>query len=84
VHKAYDTPCQASLGVKDAWFVMWPDGYFSWKFYGGYANLDKILDAAEPRSVSVSLFQISACSAFGRFCLNTSDPRFETMTHLKP
>ncbi|KAF2502948.1 hypothetical protein BU16DRAFT_24779 [Lophium mytilinum] len=52
VHKAFDTPCQVALGVKDAWFVMWPDGYFAWKFYGGYGNLDKILDAAEPRSVA--------------------------------
>ncbi|OCK81684.1 hypothetical protein K432DRAFT_294944 [Lepidopterella palustris CBS 459.81] len=51
VQKAFDTPCQVALGVKSAWFVMWPDGYYAWKFYGGYGELDKILDAAEPRSV---------------------------------
>ena len=54
VMKAYDTPNQVALGVNNAWFVMWPDGYYSWKFYGGYSSLDKILDAAEPRSVAVS------------------------------
>ena len=54
VMKAYDTPNQVALGVSSAWFVMWPDGYYSWKFYGGYSSLDKILDAAEPRSVAVS------------------------------
>lgn len=54
VQKAFDTPCQVSLGIDNAWFVMWPDGYYSWKFYGGYGALDKILDAAEPRTVSVS------------------------------
>ncbi|KAF2467247.1 uncharacterized protein BDR25DRAFT_317004 [Lindgomyces ingoldianus] len=52
VQKAFDTPCNVSLGMNNAWFVMWPDGYYAWKFYGGYATLDKILDAAEPRSVS--------------------------------
>lgn len=52
VTKAYDTPNQVALGVNNAWFVMWPDGYYSWKFYGGYSSLDKILDVAEPRSVA--------------------------------
>ncbi|KAJ4293271.1 hypothetical protein N0V90_008553 [Kalmusia sp. IMI 367209] len=56
VQKAYDTPCCVGLGVNQAWFVMWPDGYYSWKFYGGYGGLDRILTEAEPRSVSVSLF----------------------------
>lgn len=41
--------------MDNAWFVMWPDGYYSWKFYGGYGGLDRILTDAEPRSVSVSL-----------------------------
>jgi len=54
VQQAYDTPCLVSLGVGGAWFVMWPDGYYSWKFYGNYAALDKILDEAQPRSVAVS------------------------------
>ena len=54
VTKAYDTPNQVALGANNAWFVMWPDGYYSWKFYGGYSSLDKILDAAEPRSIAVS------------------------------
>ncbi|KAF2007429.1 hypothetical protein P154DRAFT_119142 [Amniculicola lignicola CBS 123094] len=52
IQKAFDTPCCVSLGMNDAWFVMWPDGYFVWKFYGKYAPLDAILNAAEPRSVS--------------------------------
>ncbi|KAF2192479.1 hypothetical protein K469DRAFT_800457 [Zopfia rhizophila CBS 207.26] len=52
IQKAFDTPCCVSLGMNNAWFVMWPDGYFSWKFYGAYGTLDKILDTAEPRSVS--------------------------------
>ncbi|PSN70459.1 hypothetical protein BS50DRAFT_487912 [Corynespora cassiicola Philippines] len=52
VQKAFDTPCCVSLGVKDAWFVLWPDGYFAWKFYGHYAALDKILTEAEPRTVT--------------------------------
>lgn len=55
IQKAYDTPCCVALGVNNAWFVLWPDGYYSWKFYGDYAGLDEILRAAEPRSVSVSL-----------------------------
>lgn len=41
--------------MHDAWFVMWQDGYYSWKFYGHYGGLDRILTDAEPRSVSVSL-----------------------------
>ncbi|ORY10628.1 hypothetical protein BCR34DRAFT_344129 [Clohesyomyces aquaticus] len=52
VQKAFDTPNCVSLGMKNAWFVLWPDGYYAWKFYGQYGTLDKILDAAEPRSVS--------------------------------
>ncbi|KAF1975474.1 hypothetical protein BU23DRAFT_552431 [Bimuria novae-zelandiae CBS 107.79] len=52
VQKAYDTPCCVALGMNNAWFVLWPDGYYSWKFYGGYNGLDKILTEAEPRSVS--------------------------------
>jgi hypothetical protein len=54
IQKAYDTPCCVALGVNQAWFVLWPDGYYSWKFYGGYNGLDQILTDAEPRSVSVS------------------------------
>jgi hypothetical protein len=34
---------------------MWPDGYYSWKFYGNYTGLDKILNEAAPRSVAVSV-----------------------------
>ncbi|KAL1612052.1 hypothetical protein SLS60_000275 [Paraconiothyrium brasiliense] len=52
IQKAYDTPCCVALGMNNAWFVLWPDGYYSWKFYGGYSGLDKILTDAEPRSVS--------------------------------
>jgi hypothetical protein len=33
---------------------MWPDGYYSWKFYGSYGGLDRILRDAEPRTVNVS------------------------------
>jgi hypothetical protein len=54
VQKAFDTPCCAALGMGEAWFVMWPDGYYAWKFYGNYAGLDKILNEAAPRTVSVS------------------------------
>lgn len=54
VQKAFDTPNCVSLGVNNAWFVMWPDGYYSWKFYGNYTSLDKILRDAEPRTVDVS------------------------------
>jgi hypothetical protein len=54
VQKAFDTPNCVSLGVNNAWFVMWPDGYYSWKFYGSYEGLDKILRDAEPRTVDVS------------------------------
>ena len=53
VQKAYDTPNCVSLGLNNAWFVMWPDGYYSWKFYGSYKGLDDILKEAEPRTVSV-------------------------------
>ncbi|KAF2738423.1 hypothetical protein EJ04DRAFT_428937 [Polyplosphaeria fusca] len=52
VQKAYDTPTQVSLGVNNAWFVMWADGYYAWKFYGNYSGLDQILTTAEPRTVS--------------------------------
>ncbi|KAF2787561.1 hypothetical protein K505DRAFT_316474 [Melanomma pulvis-pyrius CBS 109.77] len=52
VQKAYDTPNCVSLGMNKAWFVMWPDGYYSWKFYGSYGGLDRILTDAEPRTVS--------------------------------
>ncbi|KAL5390155.1 hypothetical protein PMIN06_001520 [Paraphaeosphaeria minitans] len=52
IQKAYDTPCCVAMGVNQAWFVLWPDGYCSWKFYGGYAGLDGILRGAEPRSVT--------------------------------
>jgi hypothetical protein len=55
VQKAFDTPSCVSLGMNEAWFIMWPDGYFSWKFYGNYKGLDKILNEAAPRSVSVSI-----------------------------
>jgi hypothetical protein len=55
VQKAYDTPSTAALGMDGAWFVMWPDGYFTWKFYGNYGALDKILTEAAPRSVAVSI-----------------------------
>jgi hypothetical protein len=54
VQKAFDTPNCVSLGVNNAWFVMWPDGYYSWKFYGSYGGLDKTLRDAEPRTVDVS------------------------------
>jgi hypothetical protein len=52
VQKAYDTPNCVSMGLNQAWFVMWSDGYYSWKFYGSYGGLDKILNESEPRSVS--------------------------------
>ncbi|KAF2691570.1 hypothetical protein K458DRAFT_411301 [Lentithecium fluviatile CBS 122367] len=52
IQKAYDTPCCVSLGKDNAWFVMWPDGYYAWKFHGHYSGLDKILTDAQPRSVS--------------------------------
>ncbi|KAF2709803.1 hypothetical protein K504DRAFT_467744 [Pleomassaria siparia CBS 279.74] len=52
IQKAFDTPNCVSLGMAGAWFVMWPDGYYSWKFYGAYGGLDNILGMAEPRSVS--------------------------------
>jgi hypothetical protein len=65
IQKAYDTPCCVALGVNDAWFVLWPDGYYSWKFYGGYNGLDQILTGAEPRSVSVSL-QCEIVCVYGR------------------
>lgn len=54
VQKAFDTPCCVSLGMDQAWFVLWPDGYCSWKFHGHYGELDKILNEAAPRTVSVS------------------------------
>ena len=54
VQKAYETPSQVALGLNNAWFVMWSDGYYSWKFYGNYSGLDQILKHAEPRTVSVS------------------------------
>ena len=57
IQKAYDTPCCVALGRDNSWFVMWPDGYYAWKFYGHYSGLDKILTDAEPRTVSVSLPQ---------------------------
>lgn len=70
VQKAYDTPSSAALGVNSAWFVMWPDGYFAWKFYGAYEGLDKELKGAEPRSVAVSSFQAQPvnpeCGRLGR------------------
>jgi hypothetical protein len=43
------------MGKDNAWFVLWPDGYYAWKFYGLYGGLDKILTDAEPRSVTVSI-----------------------------
>ncbi|KAF2132222.1 hypothetical protein P153DRAFT_364650 [Dothidotthia symphoricarpi CBS 119687] len=52
VRKAFDTPCCVSLGASKAWFVLWPDGYYSWKFYGSYGALNQILTEAEPRSVA--------------------------------
>ncbi|KAF2258382.1 hypothetical protein CC78DRAFT_587228 [Lojkania enalia] len=52
VQKAYDTPAQVSLGLNNAWFVMFPDGYFWWNFYGNYAGLDQILKSAEPGTVA--------------------------------
>ncbi|PVI00201.1 hypothetical protein DM02DRAFT_614544 [Periconia macrospinosa] len=52
IQKAYDTPCCVALGSNSAWFVLWPDGYCSWKFYGNYSDLDQILASAQPRSVS--------------------------------
>ena len=55
LRKAYDTPSSVGLGKHNAWVVVYPDGYIAWKFYGHYGALDKILNAAEPRSVSVSL-----------------------------
>lgn len=62
VQKAFDTPCCVSLGSKHAWVIVWPDGYFSWKLYGNYGTLDKILDAgAPPRSVSVCRDTDTSC-----------------------
>jgi len=52
VQKAFDTPSCVALGAKGSWFVSWPDGYYSWKFYGCYSGLDKILNEAAPRTVS--------------------------------
>ncbi|KAH7402542.1 hypothetical protein BKA66DRAFT_449010 [Pyrenochaeta sp. MPI-SDFR-AT-0127] len=52
VRKAFDTPCCVALGAKNAWFVLYPDGYLAWKFYGHYSGLNKILTDAAPRSVS--------------------------------
>ncbi|KAF2643403.1 hypothetical protein P280DRAFT_547554 [Massarina eburnea CBS 473.64] len=51
IQKAYDTPCCVALGSHSSWFVMWPDGHYSWKFHGHYNDLNKILDT-ESRSVS--------------------------------
>ncbi|KAF1842372.1 uncharacterized protein K460DRAFT_370340 [Cucurbitaria berberidis CBS 394.84] len=52
VRKAFDTPCCVALGQKNAWLVLYPDGYIAWKFYGHYSALDKILKDAAPQSVS--------------------------------
>jgi hypothetical protein len=38
--------------MHNAWFVLWPDGNFSWKFHGNYSALGQILTQAAPRSVS--------------------------------
>lgn len=51
VQRAYETPNLVSLGMNGAWFVMWPDGHYAWKFYGSYSALDKILNAAEENSI---------------------------------
>lgn len=55
VQRAPETPSSVSLGMNGAWFVMWPDGHYAWKFYGSYPALDKILNAAEERSIEVCL-----------------------------
>ena len=54
LRKSFDTPCCVSLGVHNAWFMLWPDGTCTWKFNGHYSVLEKILTEAAPRSVSVS------------------------------
>jgi hypothetical protein len=55
VRKSLDTPCYVSLGMKNAWFVSYPDGRVVWKFHGHYSPLNKILIDAAPGSVTVSL-----------------------------
>ncbi|KAF2751889.1 hypothetical protein M011DRAFT_393482 [Sporormia fimetaria CBS 119925] len=52
VQKALETPCCVALGIDQAWFVMWPNGSFAWKFYGKYGGLEGILRDAPPGSVS--------------------------------
>ncbi|KAF1934194.1 uncharacterized protein M421DRAFT_415243 [Didymella exigua CBS 183.55] len=52
VRKSFETPTCVALGSHDAWFVLWPNGDFSWKFNGHYNALDKILTEAAPQSVS--------------------------------
>jgi hypothetical protein len=64
VRKAFDTPCCVSLGAHNAWFVLWPDGNFAWKFHGNYSALNKILTEAAPGSISVSnADHFKGCSA---------------------
>jgi hypothetical protein len=55
VQKAFDTPSCVSLGMEQAWYVLWEDGNSAWNFYGNYGELDKTLRQAPPGSVSVSI-----------------------------
>jgi hypothetical protein len=55
LRKTFDTPSCVALGSKNAWAVIYPDGFIAWKFYGHYSALDKILKEAVPRSVAVRL-----------------------------
>ncbi|KAF1830408.1 hypothetical protein BDW02DRAFT_101807 [Decorospora gaudefroyi] len=43
VRKSFDAPSCVSLGMKDAWFVLYPDGRLAWNFHGHYSALNKIL-----------------------------------------
>jgi hypothetical protein len=54
LRKSFDTPSCVSLGMKHAWFILYPDGRVAWIFHGHYSALNKILLGAAPGPVTVS------------------------------
>jgi hypothetical protein len=54
LRESFDTPSCVSLGMKHAWFILYPDGRVAWKFQGHYSALNKILMEAAPGFVTVS------------------------------
>ncbi|KAF2022226.1 hypothetical protein BU24DRAFT_417859 [Aaosphaeria arxii CBS 175.79] len=51
VQKSFDTPSCVSLGTNEAWFALWPDGYFAWNFHGQYQELEGIFKTIGPQSI---------------------------------